>query len=584
MLNIKESHKPVKEYYTALDTFSKHGITHETAVRNAFQTLLDYCCRQMQWDFIEEFHIKKFKKHISIDGAFLDKYSIPQGYWEAKDSHDDLKTEINKKFEDGYPRDNIIFQQPDRAIIYQGSTLFCDEDITSPPRLVLVLKDLFSYKTDTQLDWENAAEEFRQRIPESAKLVIELIEKEREGNKRFTGAFESFAALCRNAVNPNLADAAIEEMLVQHLLTERIFTKIFDNPDFTGKNIIAGEIEKVINALTSRSFNKAEFFKPLNRFYVSLEKRAVAIDDYSQKQAFLNTVYEKFFQGFAVRVADTHGIVYTPQPIVDFMVESVDEILKREFGLSLGAPNVHVLDPFTGTGNFIVRAMRQISKTELKHKYMNELHCNEVMLLPYYIASMNIEHEYYQLTGEYEPFTGICLVDTFQIAEGAQTSLFTEENTQRVQKLKETPIFVYMGNPPYNAGQVNENDNNKNRKYKYLDKRVSDTFAKDSKATNKNMLQDPYIKAFRMSMDKIIERGEGIVAYVTNNSFIDAIALDGMRKHIEENFDKVFIVDLKGNIRKDSMKDGIPLGEKHTVFGLAAMVGISINILVKKKG
>lgn len=582
MLNIKPNHKPILEYYKALETYSKHGITHETAIKNAFQSVLTHCCKQMNLDFIEEYPYIRLQRHKArIDGAFLDKFTVPQGYWEAKDSNDDLAKEVVKKFEIGYPRDNIIFQAPERAIIYQGSTFVLDEQITSPEKLVSVLKELFHYKTDTQMDWEKAVEEFKQRIPESAELILKLIEEERKANRAFITSFDTFVDICKSSINPNISITSIEEMLVQHLLTERIFRKVFENPDFVNRNIIAYEIDKVITALTSRKFNRNDFLKPLDRFYSVLEKRAQTIEDYSVKQTFLNTVYEKFFQGFAVKQADTHGIVYTPQPIVNFMVESVDEILKREFGRSLSAPNIHILDPFTGTGNFIVRIMRQINKTDLKHKYMNELHCNEIMLMPYYVASMNIEHEFYELTGEYIPFPGICLVDTFQIVEGSQMSLFSEENTQRVEQLKQTPIFVYIGNPPYNAGQANENDNNKNRKYPILDKRVSDTFAKDSKATNKNMLQDPYIKAFRMAMDKVIQNGEGVVAYVTNNSYIDGIALDGMRKHLVETFDKVYVVDLKGNIRKDSMKDGIPLGEKNTVFGMGAMVGISIIFLVK---
>ncbi|OGU16853.1 MAG: hypothetical protein A2X61_05165 [Ignavibacteria bacterium GWB2_35_12] len=582
MLSIKPNHKTIKEYYLALETFSRIGITHETAVRNAFQSLLVTCCRQMHWNFIEEFHFKRAGRNpASVDGAMLDRFNVVQGYWEAKDTQDDLAKEISKKFTEGYPRDNIIFQQPERAILWQGNTQICDVDITNANLLVQVLKELFSYKTDIQTDWEVAVEEFKNRIPESAGLVINLIEQERKVNKRFIDTFNTFADLCRASINPNLADPAIEEMLVQHLLTERIFSKVFENSDFVNRNIIASEIEKVIQALTSRSFSRHEFLKSLDRFYVSLEKRALAIDDFSQKQAFLNTVYEKFFQGFAVKVADTHGIVYTPQPIVEFMVDSVEEILKCEFGKSLSSPNVHILDPFTGTGSFVVHTLHKINKTDLKNKFMNELHCNEIMLLPYYIATMNIEHEYYSLTGDYEPFPGICLVDTFQLAEEVQASMFSEENTQRVQKLKETPIFVFISNPPYNAGQVNENDNNKNRKYPVIDKRVSDTYAKDSKATNKNMLQDPYIKAFRWASDNIIKNGEGIVAFISNNSFIDGIALDGMRKHLNENFDRIYIIDLKGNIRKDSMKDGIPLGEKHTVFGLGAMVGISIAFLIK---
>ena len=171
-------------------------------------------------------------------------------------------------------------------------------------------------------------------------------------------------------------------------------------------------------------------------------------------------------------MADTHGIVYTPQPIVDFMVKSVAAILEREFGRSLADEGVHIIDPFVGTGNFIVRMMREIPRTALERKYKGELHCNEVMLLPYYIASMNIEHEYFDATGMYAPFEGICLVDTFDLAEDRQLPLFAPENTQRVESQKETPMFVVIGNPPYNVGQVNENDNNKNRKYPTIDKRV----------------------------------------------------------------------------------------------------------------
>lgn len=576
MLKLRANHKQIKDYYLALDMYSKHGMTHETAIRNAFQALLIYSCKQMKLDFIEEFPYIRLNKHKArIDGAFIDKFTVPQGYWEAKDSQDDLAKEVVKKFELGYPKDNIIFQSPERAIIYQGATLVFDEDISSPQRLVDALKVLFHYKTDTQHDWEKAVEEFKQRIPEFAEQVIMLIEEERINNAPFNSSLKNFIDLCKTSINPNISNAAIDEMLVQHLLTERIFRKVFENPDFVNRNIIAYEIDKVISALTSRKFNRNEFLRPLDRFYTVLEKRAAAIDDYSVKQTFLNTVYEKFFQGFAVKVADTHGIVYTPQPIVDFMVNSVEEVLKREFNRSLSSQNVHILDPFTGTGNFIVNIMRKINKTDLKHKYLNELHCNEIMLMPYYVASMNIEHQFYELTGEYLPFPGICLVDTFQLAEEIDQPLFSEENTARVEKQKNTPIFVYIGNPPYNAGQANENDNNKNRKYPVIDKRVSDTFVKESKATLNNQLYDPYVKAYLFAMDKMKRLDEGIIAFITNHSFIDGIAFDGMRKHLEESFDKVYIVDLGGNVRKSNNK------KISNVFDI--MVGVSINILVKKR-
>jgi predicted helicase len=303
--------------------------------------------------------------------------------------------------------------------------------------------------------------------------------------------------------------------------------------------------------------------------------------DFSQKQTFLNTVYENFFQGFSVKVADTHGIVYTPQAIVDFMVQSVDDLLQQEFGLALHQPGVHILDPFVGTGNFILRIMRHIGqrhKTSLRHKYLHELHCNEVMLLPYYIASMSIEHDYFELTGDYQPFSGICLVDTFELAEAVQPSFFVKENTQRVKAQQETPIFVVIGNPPYNVGQVNENDNNQNRSYPQMDKRVSETYAADSNATNKNALSDPYVKAFRWAADRLKKHSdEGIVAFVTNNSFLDGIAFDGMRKRLAEDFDALYLLDLGGNVRKNPKISGT----SHNVFGI--QVGVSIALLIRHK-
>lgn len=584
-LDLKISTKAVKDYYIGLEEFAKLGVSHETAVRSAFQRLLEHCCRRAGWTFIGEYkYIRKGQHPLSIDGAAVDDFKIPQAYWEAKDTKDDLPTEVQKKFAKGYPKNNILFQSPHKAILYQDSQKILDEDITRPDTLVYVVKELFAYRSETQRDWEVAVEEFKPHIPTIASKVVELIEIERKENKSFVQSFNTFAEVCRSSVNPNLSDAAVEEMLVQHLLTERIFRKVFHNSEFTDRNIIAREIERVIHSLTSRKFSREEFLKPLDRFYGALEQRAETLDDYSQQQTFLNTVYEKFFQGFAVKQADTHGIVYTPQPIVDFMVRSVEEILKKEFGKSLSHEGVHIIDPFVGTGNFITRIMREIRTTALPNKYANELHCNEVMLLPYYVASMNIEHEYYERTGQYKPFEGICLVDTFELAEDKQLSfMFTQENTERVEKLRKTKLFVIIGNPPYNAWQVNENDNNKNRKYKTMDKRVSDTYSKDGTATNKSALSDPYVKAIRWASDKILDNGEGVVAFVSNGSFVSDFTFDGMRNHLGQDFDHIYIVDLKGNIRKDSMRDGIPLGEKHTVFGLSAMVGVCISFFVKKK-
>ena len=575
-LNLKPSHKSVKAYYSALDQFAKLDVTHETAVRAAFQALLGHCARQCRWTLVPEFGVSTGRgRRIVVDGALVDDFRLTHGCWEAKDIHDDLPAEVERKFAAGYPRDNILFQTPRRAMLWQNGRLALDADLTDAGQLIETLQMFFGYRPQEYAAWEEAVAQFKDRVADIGQGLAQLIQQERKSNRTFTAAFAEFLEKCRQSINPNLAEAAVEEMLIQHLLTERLFRTVFNRPAFTRRNVIAFEIENVIDALTSHSFSRDEFLSSLDRFYVAIERTAETIHDFSQKQHFLNTVYEQFFQGFSIKVADTHGIVYTPQPIVDFMVKSVAAILEREFGRSLADEGVHIIDPFVGTGNFIVRMMREIPRTALERKYASELHCNEVMLLPYYIASMNIEHEYYDATERYEPFEGICLVDTFDLAEDRQLPLFAPENTQRVESQKQAPMFVVIGNPPYNVGQVNENDNNKNRKYETMDRRVAETYAKASRATLKQALADPYVKAIRWASDRIDD--EGIVTFVTNSSLLDGVAFDGMRKHLAGDFDVIYILDLGGNVRKNPKLSGTT----HNVFGI--QVGVSINLFVKSK-
>ena len=574
-LNLKPTHKPVAAYYESLDAFGRLGVEHETAVRSAFQSLLETCGKQFRWTLVPEHSIAlPQNRRIRVDGALIDEFNLPHGYWEAKDIDDDLPAEVERKFAAGYPSDNILFQTPQRAILWQNNAFVLDADLTEPAQLVQTLDAFFSHRPPAIAEWDEAVAQFKDKVPDIGRGLAALIQRERQTNRQFTTAFADFYDKCRQSINPNLSQAAVEEMLVQHLLTERIFQTVFSNPDFTSRNVIANEIEKVIAALTSQSFSRRHFLKRLDRFYVAIERTAETIHDFSQKQHFLNTVYEQFFQGFSVEVADTHGIVYTPQPIVDFMACSVEQILQTEFGRSLSDAGVHIIDPFVGTGNFIVRMMREIRRTALEDKYSSELHCNEVMLLPYYIASMNFEHEFYEATGRYQPYKGLCLVDTFELAEDNQLALFTEENTARVERQKETEMFVIVGNPPYNVGQVNENDNNKNRKYETMDKRVAETYSRASKASNKSKLSDHYVKAIRWASDRI--GNEGIVALVTNNGFIEGVAFDGMRAHLADDFDAIYILDLSGNVRKNPKLSGTT----HNVFGI--QVGVSINIFIKK--
>ena len=476
-LNLKPTHKPIRDYYATLQQYEQHDVTHEGAVSAPFETLLNTCARQVNATIIPQYAMHTATgNRIVIDGAVLNEYGIPIAYWEAKDIDDDLDIAVQQKREAGYPLDNILFQTPECGILIQNGQTALDLDISAPAN--------------------------------------------------------------------------------------------------TRRNIIAREIENVVDELIRHAFSREEFLKPLDRFYVAIEQAATLCRDFSQKQHFLNTFYEKFFQGFSEDVADTHGIVYTPQPIVDFMVNSVSHILETEFGRSLSDTGVHIIDPFVGTGNFIVRLMQDIQGTTLEEKYRHELHCNEVMLLPYYIASLNIEQEFFQRTQTYLPFEGITLADTFELLEDQQIQLFTKENTERVERQKKADMFVVIGNPPYNLRQVNDMDNNKNRPYITMDKRIKDTYAADSKATLKTPLYDPYVKAIRWASERIGE--EGIIAFVTNNKYLDGTAFDGMRKHLSQDFDAIYILDLGGNVRKNPKLSGTT----HNVFGI--QVGVSINLFIKK--
>jgi predicted helicase len=575
-LNLKPTHRAVTTYYTALAQFRNLGVKHESAVRSAFQELLEHCARQFDWKLVPEYAIKrKGKADAKVDGALLDSYGLNHGLWEAKDSADDLDKEIKIKFAIGYPKQNILFWQPDRGVLYRNGERFYEADLSNAEDLVHILSLFLGFAPPAIAEWQRAVEEFREKVPQIGASLKVLIEKERQTNKKFTAAFDSFYSLCRSTLNPNIAVEAVEEMIIQHILTERIFRKIFAVADFIQRNVIAHEIETVITALNSRSFSRDDFSKSLEHFYGAIENAAATITDFQEKQTFLNTVYERFFQGFCVKVADTHGIVYTPQPLVNFMVASVEHILKSAFKTSLADKNVHILDPFTGTGNYIVNIMRHIPKTALPHKFAEELHCNEVMLLPYYVASMNIEHAYYEATGSYESFEGICLVDTFQTAEKQQGELgfFNEKNSARVERQKKTPVRVIIANPPYNAGQINENDNNKNRKYPELDRRVSVTFGEASKATLLRKLSDPYVKAIRYATDRIGD--SGIVCFVNNNSFVAEKTFDGMRRELANDFDLIYVLDLGGNVRKNPKLSGTT----HNVFGI--QVGVSINSFIR---
>ncbi len=572
---IAPTHRSIRKYYENVAALRDQGVLNEMSVRSPFESLLQETAKLKGWTLIPELSGKSGGALIRPDGTLRDRNSLPRGYWEAKDTQDDLDSEIKKKIARGYPLSNIVFEDTQTGVLFQNKQKVNGPyTLGNPKELVALLNQFFSYTEPDIEGFEEAIEEFKERVPDLARGLVEKIQRAHKDNAGFQAAFEKFFDLCRTALNPNIRVEAVDEMLVQHLLTERLFRTIFNNPEFVKRNAIAAEVERVIEALVSHSFDRTEYLKSLDRFYLAIENAARTLPDFSEKQHFLNTVYERFFQGYSVKLADTMGIVYTPQEIVNFMCASVAEVLEKEFGKSLSSPDVYIIDPCTGTGNFIVNLLRRMSGRDLPRVYREQLFANEVMLLPYYIASLNIEHAYFELTGEYEAFEGLCFVDTLDLSKSSQPHLYlTEKNAERVERQRKTPITVVIGNPPYNMGQQNENDNNKNRQYKEIDGRIKETYARASKATLKTKLYDPYVKFFRWATDRLQGR-DGIVCFISNNSFVDQQAFDGMQEHLLKDFTDVYHVDLHGNVRKNPKLSGTT----HNVFGIQVGVGVTVAV------
>ncbi len=578
-VSIKPTDAAIRNYQTTLQRLKQEqNVTHEGGLRRAFGDLLRVTARKQSWTLVEEQRVSGGR--VRPDGTLRDRWQLPHGYWEAKDGRDDLEVEIRRKRERDYPFSNIIFEDTNTAILYQNERRILQADCGNRTELAQLLTQFYRHETPDFSSFEEAVERFAGEVPQIAQGLQQRINEARVSNAAFQRAFADFMALCSEALNPNISRAAVEEMLIQHLLTERLIRRVFDQENFVRRNVIAAEVEKVIDALTGQHFNRREFLGSLDRFYLAIEGAADRLADFHDKQGFINTVYERFFQGFSVRVADTHGIVYTPQEVVEFMVAATDELLGREFGKKLGDAGVCVIDPCTGTGNFVVQLLRRVAREnprELERFYRERLFANEVMLMPYYIASLNIEHEFYERSGRYESFDGICFVDTLDLAEGDMPEMFTEfsqKNSARVERQKAAKINVVIGNPPYNIGQLNENDNNKNRKYEKVDERVRDTYAAESSATNNSRLYDAYVKFFRWASDRI-ESSDGIVCFISNNNFLEGVGFDGFRKCLMEEFSRVWHLDLAGNYRRGK-------SEGENIFGNLTSVGVSITIALKR--
>lgn len=392
-------------------------------------------------------------------------------------------------------------------------------------------------------------------------------------------AFERFLAEIKDDLNESISGNDAIEMLAQHLITRPVFEALFEGYSFTKNNPVSIAMEEVLTALDEQNLGKEA--ESLERFYASVRVRAAGIDNAAGKQKIVVELYDKFFRNAFPRMTERLGIVYTPVEVVDFIIHSVNEVLKSEFGQTLGSKGVHILDPFTGTGTFITRLLQSglIEPEELAHKYQHEIHANEIVLLAYYIAAINIEAVYHTMSGgDYKPFEGICLTDTFQLYEQDRDLIsdLMADNSNRRTKQKSLPVRVIVGNPPYSVGQGDANANAANVAYPRLDGRIRDTYAARSRATLKNSLYDSYIRAIRWASDRLGDAG--VIGFVTNAGWIDGNTADGLRKSLCDEFATIDVFHLRGNARTLGERRR---KEKDNIFGEGSRAPVAITILTK---
>jgi len=524
-----------------------------------------------------------------------ERYKVVWTVLNALRAHDDRfnatvnKIELNKR-----RPDQILVGRPEISFDGDGAPIASDPGVSYDAnkeigrQIALQFEQLQGVvyarmveKVGDRRYWEQWAKDVAHVADRQIERITYLIENKKNQRQ----AFENFLAGLQKNINPSITESQAVEMLAQHIITKPIFEALFEGYSFVKHNAVSTAMQNMLEALEGKSV--AEESDTLQKFYESVRKRAEGIDNADGKQHIIIELYDKFFKTAFPKMVEQLGIVYTPVEVVDFIIHSVNDVLKKEFNRSISDENIHILDPFTGTGTFVTRLLQSglIDPKDLDRKYSQELHANEIVLLAYYIAAVNIENAYHDQLGgsrEYKPFEGIVLTDTFQLGEtdGSQ-KLFSEmfpQNSERVARQKKAPLRVIMGNPPYSVGQRSANDNAQNQKYDKLDARIASTYAKATDATNKNSLYDSYIKAFRWSTDRLDPEHGGVIAFVSNGAWLDGNAQDGFRKTLEKEFSSIWVFNLRGNQRTSgelSRKEG------GKIFGSGSRTPISISLLVK---
>lgn len=575
----------IQQYYVKVEKIIQYGGSrNETAIRSAFQGLLEQYCASQRLELIPELEYRtKSGARVYPDGTVKDAMRQDWGYWESKDQYDTLEEEIRKKFEKGYPTTNILFEDGQTAVLFQNGYELGRASIINPNELHAILTAFTKYEPKEVQTFREAIERFKEDLPNLVTELRQLIEQQAEINPRFNQARADFLELCKRSINPDLVLADIREMIIQHVLTEEIFITIFNESQFHQENNIARELQIVIKTFFTGAIRRNILGK-IASYYKIIKAAASNISDHHEKQRFLKVVYENFYKAYNPAGAARLGIIYTPNEIVRFMIEASEYLTMKHFDRLLGDSNVEILDPATGTGTFITELIDYLPKHLLPYKYNTEIHCNEVAILPYYIANLNIEFTYAQKMGHYVEFSNICFVDTLDNLgfsfKGKQFRMFdlTAENLERIKRQNDRKISVIIGNPPYYANQRNENENNKPREYPGVDERIKTTYIKQSKA-QKTKAFDMYTRFLRWASDRIDKNG--VVGFVLNNSFVNAKTHDGLRRVVQQEFNEIYIIDLKGNAYTSGERRR---REGGNVFSDQIRVGVALYFLVRKEG
>ncbi|KAF0108785.1 MAG: restriction enzyme and modification methylase [Anaerolineaceae bacterium] len=576
----------IQQYYANVEKMIRYGGTrNESTLRKPFQDLLEQYARSKNLVLVPEVeYITKTGRRVVPDGTMKDALRQDWGFWESKDEKDTLADEIAAKLAKGYPAFNILFEDTHTAVLYQGGEEVLRADFADATALDALLTLFVGYESPEVRAFHKAIEQFSADVPQLAATLRAVIDEQVKANAGFQSALDEFLELCKKAINPKIEMADVREMVIQHVLTEDIFMRVFDEAEFHRENVIARKLQEVAGTFYHGE-TKHLIHARIAPYYETINARASQISDHHEKQKFLKALYENFYKAYNPKAADRLGVIYTPDEIVRFMVESADTLTFKHFGKTLGDRGVEILDPATGTGTFITELIEYLPPAQLEYKYEHEIHCNEVAILPYYIANLNIEYTYKQKTGLYKEFENICFVDTldntgFTKEHTHQIAMFglVDKNALRIDRQNARTISVVIGNPPYNANQLNENENNKNREYPNIDKRIKETYIENSTA-QKTKLYDMYARFLRWASDRLDKNG--VIAFVSNNSFLNARSYDGFRKVVASEFNEIYIIDLKGDARTSGdqrQKEG------GNIFSDQIRVGVAVYFFVRKQG